>query len=75
MEVRAAGADRKGKMQYVIKNKSSVEFLVHFEGGNPIVVKGLSSSFLKEVKAGQKSIVVDNAWYGEDKHIVYNFNL
>ena len=75
LEVRAAGADRKGKMQYVIKNKSSVEFLVHFEGGNPIVVKGLSSSFLKEVKAGQKSIVVDNAWYGEDKHIVYNFNL
>lgn len=75
LEVRAAGADRKGKMQYVIKNKSSVEFLVHFEGGNPVVVKGLSSTFLKEVKAGQKSLVVDNAWYGEDKHIVYNFNL
>ena len=69
LEVREAGADRKGKMQYVVKNNTSVEFLVHFEGGNPIVVAPLSSAFIKELKSGQTTLVIANAWCGEDKHI------
>ena len=69
LEVRAAGVDRKGKKQYVVKNNTSVEFLIHFEGGNPIALKGLSSVFVKELKAGQSVLVVENAWYGEDKHL------
>ncbi len=69
LEVRNAGVDRKGKTQYVIKNNSSVEFLVHFEGGNPVSIGGLSSTFIKEQKAGQTTLVFDSVWYGEDKHL------
>ena len=69
MEIRTAGVDKKGKAQYVIKNNSSVEFMIRFEGGNPVVLKGLSSTFIKEQKAGQSDIIVDSAWCGEDKRL------
>jgi hypothetical protein len=75
LEVRAAGVDRKGKRQYVVKNNSSVEYLIHFEGGNPIALKGLSSVFIKELKAGQSLLVIDNAWYGEDKHLTLEISV
>lgn len=75
LEVRDAGTDRKGKRQYVVKNNSSVEFLIHFEGDNPIMLKGLSSVFVKERKAGQNVLFIDNAWYGEDKHLTYEIRI
>ncbi len=69
LEIRTAGVDKKGKAQYVIKNNSSVEFMIRFEGGNPVVLNGLSSTFIKEQKAGQSDIIVDSAWCGEDKRL------
>jgi hypothetical protein len=58
-----------------VKNNSSVEYLIHFEGGNPIALKGLSSVFIKELKAGQSLLVIDNAWYGEDKHLTLEISV
>ena len=74
LEIRTAGVDKKGKAQYVVKNNSSVEFIIHFEGGNPVVVSGLSSTFIKEQKAGQDVLVIDSAWCGEDKHLTIKIN-
>lgn len=74
LEIRTAGIDKKGKAQYVIKNNSSVEFLVRFEGGNLVVLNGLSSTFIKEHKAGQDVLVIDSAWCGEDKHLTIKIN-
>ena len=74
LEIRTAGVDKKGKAQYVVKNNSSVEFIIHFEGGNPVVVSGLSSTFIKEHKAGQDVLVIDSAWCGEDKHLTIKIN-
>ncbi|MBQ5836261.1 MAG: histidinol-phosphatase [Alistipes sp.] len=69
LEVRIAGVNKYGKAQYVVKNNSSVEFMIRFEGGNPVILKGLSSAFITVHKAGQNELVVDNAWYGEDKQL------
>ena len=69
LEVRIAGVNKYGKAQYVVKNNSSVEFMIRFEGGNPVILKGLSSAFITVHKAGQSELVVDNAWYGEDKQL------
>ena len=74
LEIRSAGVDRKGKAQYVVKNNSSVEYLIHFEGGNPVVLGSLSSAFVVAQKAGQDTLVIDNAWCGEDKRLTIKIN-
>lgn len=66
---RKAKADKYGKMQYIITNNSSVEFLVKFPGGNPVLLEGLSSTLIKEHKSGMSELVIESAWCGEDKHI------
>lgn len=70
LEIRCVGADNKGKMQYIIKNNSSVEFMVHFAGNPPALVKGLSSIILRSRSSDQNQLYLDNVWYGEDKQLV-----
>jgi hypothetical protein len=66
---RKAKADKYGKMQYIITNNSSVEFLVKFPGGNPVLLEGLSSTLIKEHKSGMNELVIESAWCAEDKRI------
>ena len=70
LEVRLAGANKHGKRIYVITNKSSVEFLVNFQGKDMVSIPGLSSAFVTGNKSeGAEELIVENAWCGEHKHI------
>ena len=70
IEVRMAGADKKGRKIYLITNKSSVEFLLQIKGGETARLTGLSSTLLTGNKTeGAEELVFESVWCGENSHI------
>lgn len=64
--------DAKGRIQMLITNNSSVDWLLYREGDHRhLELKANSSIIVRINPAKPKPFTVLNTWYDEDKHLVY----
>ena len=62
--------DTKGKKYVVIKNTSSVDWLLWRDGERMVELKGNSSIMVSWDDKKCNTFTVMNTWYGDDKHLV-----
>lgn len=65
-----------GRVEVLFTNTSSVDWLLACEGQKMMELKGNSSILVRIDPSKSKSqFTVLNTWYGENKHLVYDFKL
>ena len=67
--------DHKGRAQVILTNNSSIEWLLVREGQKMVVLAPNSSIIFRTSSSKSNAFTVANTWCGEDKHLVYEFNL
>lgn len=59
----------------MLTNNTSLRFVIHPEGANPIVLPEMSSVMLAIPEGGKVSATIDNMWTGENSHLTKVFAL
>ncbi len=67
--------DYKNRADVILTNNSSIDWLLVREGQNVVELKANSSIIIRTSASKSDVFTVINTWCGEDKHLVYDFNL
>lgn len=67
--------DYKNRADVILTNNSSIDWLLVREGQNVVELKANSSIIIRTSASKSDVFTVINTWCGENKHLVYDFNL